>query len=54
MELGVYTFAEATPDPATGKVVSAERRGADIKVEIELAATVGHDVFGGCEQKSPP
>src|SRR5678816_3397246 len=46
MELGVYTFAEATPDPDTGKTVSAERRLLDLLEEIELADQVGLDVFG--------
>jgi probable LLM family oxidoreductase len=53
MELGVYTFAEATPDPATGKVVSAERRLADLMEEIELADQVGLDVFGVGEHHRP-
>lgn len=53
MELGVYTFAEATPDPATGKVVSSERRLADLIEEIELADQVGLDVFGVGEHHRP-
>jgi probable LLM family oxidoreductase len=53
MELGVYTFAEATPDPATGKVVSSERRLADLMEEIELADQVGLDVFGVGEHHRP-
>ena len=46
MELGVYTFAERTPDPATGETVSAQQRIADLVEEIELADRVGFDVFG--------
>jgi probable LLM family oxidoreductase len=46
MELGVYTFAEATPDPATGRTISAEERLRDLLEEIELADQVGLDVFG--------
>ena len=53
MELGVYTFAEATPDPDTGKTVSAERRLADLMEEIELADQVGLDVFGVGEHHRP-
>jgi probable LLM family oxidoreductase len=53
MELGVYTFAEATPHPATGKVVSSERRLADLMEEIELADQVGLDVFGVGEHHRP-
>ncbi len=53
MELGVYTFAEATPDPATGKTVSPERRLLDLMEEIELADQVGLDVFGVGEHHRP-
>src|SRR4026208_1116047 len=53
MELGVYTFAEATPDPDTGKTVSAERRLLDLMEEIELADQVGLDVFGVGEHHRP-
>lgn len=53
MELGVYTFAEATPDPATGKVVSSQRRLADLMEEIELADQAGLDVFGVGEHHRP-
>jgi len=53
MELGIYTFAEATPDPATGRVISAERRLLDLIEEIELADQVGLDVFGVGEHHRP-
>ena len=53
MELGVYTFAEATPDPKTGQVVSPERRLLDLLEEIELADQVGLDVFGVGEHHRP-
>jgi len=53
MELGVYTFAELTPDPETGRTVSAERRLADLIEEIELAERVGLDVFGVGEHHRP-
>src|SRR5215217_6389800 len=53
MELGIYTFAEATPDPATGKVVSPEQRLNDLMEEIELADQVGLDVFGVGEHHRP-
>ncbi len=53
MELGVYTFAELTPDPETGRTVSAERRLADLLEEIELADRVGLDVFGVGEHHRP-
>jgi probable LLM family oxidoreductase len=46
MQLGIYTFAERTPDPATGERVSAEERLRDLLEEIALADEVGLDVFG--------
>ena len=46
MELGIYTFAETTPDPATGRTVSAEQRLRDLLEEVELADQVGLDVYG--------
>jgi len=53
MELGVYTFAELTPDPSTGRTVSAARRLRDLVEEIELADQVGLDVFGVGEHHRP-
>lgn len=53
MELGVYTFAELTPDPETGQTVSAARRLGDLIEEIELAERVGLDVFGVGEHHRP-
>jgi hypothetical protein len=41
MELGVYTFAELSPDPATGRAVDAGRRLRDLVEEMELAGQVG-------------
>src|SRR5687767_5782665 len=46
MEIGIYTFAERTPDARTGAIVSAEQRLADLLEEIELADRLGLDVFG--------
>jgi probable LLM family oxidoreductase len=46
MELGIYTFAETTPDPSTGRTVSPQQRLADLLEEIELADELGLDVFG--------
>lgn len=45
MELGIYTFAELTPDPVTGKMISAQQRISDLMEEIALAEQVGLDVF---------
>jgi probable LLM family oxidoreductase len=53
MELGIYTFAEATPDPTTGRTVSPAERLRDLLEEIELADQVGLDVFGVGEHHRP-
>ncbi len=53
MELGIYSFAEATPDAATGKTISAQQRMSDLLEEIELADKVGLDVFGIGEHHRP-
>ncbi|HEX6250423.1 MAG TPA: LLM class flavin-dependent oxidoreductase [Gemmatimonadaceae bacterium] len=53
MELGLYSFAEATPDPATGRTVSPAERLRDLLEEIELADQVGLDVFGVGEHHRP-
>ncbi len=53
MELGIYTFAEITPDPATGKIVSAHQRLRDLMEEIQLAEQAGLDVFAVGEHHRP-
>src|SRR5438445_13252155 len=53
MEIGVYTFAEVTPDPETGRTVTPEQRLRDLLEEIELADRVGLDVFGVGEHHRP-
>jgi probable LLM family oxidoreductase len=53
MELGIYTFAERTPDPRTGHVVAPEQRLKDLLEEIALADEVGLDVFGVGEHHRP-
>ena len=45
-ELGLYSFAELTPDPFTGKMLSPTQRLHDLLEEIELADQVGLDVYG--------
>jgi probable LLM family oxidoreductase len=52
MQLGIYTFAERTPDP-DGITISPQRRLADLLEEIELADQVGLDVFGVGEHHRP-
>jgi probable LLM family oxidoreductase len=53
MELGIYTFAEVTPDPRTGRAVSPAQRLRDLIEEVELADQVGLDVFGVGEHHRP-
>jgi len=52
-EIGIYTFAEMTPDAATGKTVGPAQRLRDLIEEIELADQVGLDVFGVGEHHRP-
>jgi probable LLM family oxidoreductase len=53
MELGITTFVERTPDPATGEIVSAHQRMTDLMEEIELAEQVGLDVYAIGEHHRP-
>src|ERR671938_263986 len=53
MKLGIYTFAERTPDPRTGRTIGPEERLRDLLEEIELADEVGLDVFGVGEHHRP-
>jgi probable LLM family oxidoreductase len=53
MQIGVYTFAETTPNPHTGQIVSSAQRLRDLMEEIELADQVGLDVFGVGEHHRP-
>src|SRR6266702_1370384 len=52
MELGIYTFAETTPD-STGHTISPAARLRDLLEEIELADQLGLDVFGVGEHHRP-
>ncbi|MCL4806035.1 MAG: LLM class flavin-dependent oxidoreductase [Anaerolineae bacterium] len=52
-ELGLYSFADRTPDPRTGRLISAEQRSRDLLESIELADQVGLDVFGLGEHHRP-
>jgi probable LLM family oxidoreductase len=52
MEIGIYTFGELAPDPATGRT-SPEQRLRDLVEEIVLADQVGLDVFGVGEHHRP-
>lgn len=53
LELGIYSFAETTIDPATGQRANAARRLHDLLEEIVLADAVGLDVYGVGEHHRP-
>lgn len=53
MELGLYTFAEATLNPNTSTTISPQQRLRNLLEEIELADHVGLDVFGVGEHHRP-
>ncbi len=53
MELGLYTFAELTPDPATGRAISPAARLRNLVEEARLADEVGLDVFAVGEHHRP-
>lgn len=46
MQIGIDSFVEMTPDPATGITISPAERVRELLEEIELADQVGLDVFG--------
>ncbi len=52
-ELGLYSFAEVTPDPVTGKTITAAERIRRLMEEIQLADQVGLDVYGVGEHHRP-
>lgn len=45
-EIGLYSFAENTPDPFSGQTISPARRLRELVESVELADQVGLDVFG--------
>src|SRR5471030_2799696 len=53
MQLGIYTFAELTPDPESGRTVTPAERLRNLVEEMELADQVGLDVFGIGEHHRP-
>ena len=53
MELGLYTFAETTIDPVTGRTIDPATRLRDLLEEIELADQLGLDVYGVGEHHRP-
>jgi len=53
MELGIYTFADITPDPVTRQLISPHQRLQNLMEEIKLAEEVGLDVFAVGEHHRP-
>lgn len=53
MEIGIYTFAEVTPDPATGTVITPHQRLRNLMEEIELTEQVGLDIYAVGEHHRP-
>ena len=53
MELGIYSFADATEDLTTGRTITHGERLRDLIEEIELADQVGLDVYGVGEHHRP-
>lgn len=52
MELGIYTFADITPNPSTGRL-SAHERLKNLLEEVQLAEQVGLDIFAVGEHHRP-
>jgi probable LLM family oxidoreductase len=52
-EIGLYSFAERTPEPVTGRLIGADERLSNLLETIELADQVGLDVFGLGEHHRP-
>ncbi|WP_420644298.1 LLM class flavin-dependent oxidoreductase [Candidatus Leptofilum sp.] len=52
-EIGLYSFAELTPDPTTGELITSAQRLEELIETIELADQVGLDVFGLGEHHRP-
>lgn len=53
MELGLYTFAETTADPVTGRTIGPAERLRNVLEEAELADQLGLDVYGVGEHHRP-
>ncbi|AZN43491.1 LLM class flavin-dependent oxidoreductase [Paenibacillus albus] len=53
MEIGISTFLETTPDPATGRIMSHAERLRNAVEEMMLADQVGLDVYGIGEHHRP-
>jgi len=53
MEIGIYTFADITPNPSSDKQFSAHQRLKDLMEEIELAEQVGLNIFAVGDHHRP-
>lgn len=53
MEIGISTFAENTPDPNSGRLLSPQERLSNLMEEIELSDQLGLDVFAIGEHHRP-
>src|SRR5688572_16249558 len=53
MEIGIYTFADITPNSSSDKQFSAHKRLKYLMEEIELAEKVGLDIFAVGEHHRP-
>ena len=53
MELGISTFVELTPDPATGNTITPYERFQNLLEEVKLADQLGLDVFAIGEHHRP-
>jgi probable LLM family oxidoreductase len=53
MEIGISTFVENTPDPATGTLLSPHQRMMNLMEEIELSDQAGLDIFAVGEHHRP-
>ncbi|SDQ66443.1 LLM class flavin-dependent oxidoreductase [Quadrisphaera sp. DSM 44207] len=53
MQIGISSFAETTPDPTTGEVMSPAQRAREVVEEVVLADQVGLDVYGLGEHHRP-
>lgn len=54
MQFGIFSIADITPDPTTGRVPTENERLKAIVAEAELAEQVGLDVFALGEHHNPP
>ncbi|MGY5765353.1 LLM class flavin-dependent oxidoreductase [Brachybacterium sp. DNPG3] len=54
MQFGIFTIADITPDPTTGRVPTENERLKSMVAQAKLAEEVGLDVFALGEHHNPP